>query len=98
MLGEEMAVESLKQGATDYVLKDNLQRLGPVVKRALREAAERLQRKQAEQALAASEERFRALIEQGSDLVAIVDADKYSTLLYIAPSDRRIHALCPERI
>lgn len=37
-MGEEVAVESLKQGATDYVLKDRLGRLGTSVKRALREA------------------------------------------------------------
>ena len=96
MLGEEMAVESLRQGATDYVLKDNLQRLGPVVKRALREAAERLHRKQAEQALAASEERFRALIEQGSDIVAIVDKD--ARLLYIAPSVERVLGYSPAEL
>ena len=36
-LGEELAIESLKAGATDYVLKQRMQRLGPVVKRALRE-------------------------------------------------------------
>ena len=37
-LGEEFAIEKLKEGATDYVLKDNLKRLGPSVKRALEEA------------------------------------------------------------
>jgi CheY-like chemotaxis protein len=40
-IGEERAIETLKQGATDYVLKDRLSRLGPAVKRALREAEER---------------------------------------------------------
>ena len=47
-LGEEIAIESLKTGATDYVLKDRLSRLAPVVKRALREKEEQQQRKQAE--------------------------------------------------
>jgi signal transduction histidine kinase len=47
-IGEEHAVESMKAGATDYVLKDNLNRLGPVVKRALREIQERVERKRAE--------------------------------------------------
>lgn len=48
-LGEETAIESLKAGATDYVLKERLSRLGLVVKRALREVEEQRQRKYAEQ-------------------------------------------------
>src|SRR5688500_392043 len=37
-IGEERAVESLKSGATDYIVKDHLNRLAPAVRRALREA------------------------------------------------------------
>ncbi len=48
-LGEEQAVESLKQGATDYVLKQRLTRLVPAIRRALSEAEERQQRVRAEQ-------------------------------------------------
>jgi two-component system, cell cycle sensor histidine kinase and response regulator CckA len=48
-IGEERAVESLRSGATDYVLKDHLERLAPVVRRALHEAVERHFRKGAEQ-------------------------------------------------
>jgi two-component system, cell cycle sensor histidine kinase and response regulator CckA len=44
-MGEERAVDILKAGATDYVLKDRLARLGPVVQRALRESAERAERR-----------------------------------------------------
>jgi two-component system cell cycle sensor histidine kinase/response regulator CckA len=47
-IGEERAVESMKAGATDYVLKDKIGRLGPVVKRALREIKERVERKRVE--------------------------------------------------
>ncbi len=50
-IGEERAIETLKQGATDYVLKDKLSRLGPAVRRALREAEERRARREAEAAL-----------------------------------------------
>jgi C4-dicarboxylate-specific signal transduction histidine kinase len=50
-LGEEVAIEALKLGATDYVLKDRLSRIVPSVQRALREAEERNERKRAEQAL-----------------------------------------------
>ena len=50
-LGEELAIESLKAGATDYVLKGRLSRLVPVVRRALEEHEESRQRKQAEERL-----------------------------------------------
>ena len=46
-LGEETAIELLKQGATDYVLKNRLSRLGPAVSRALQEVKERNERKTA---------------------------------------------------
>jgi Response regulator containing CheY-like receiver, AAA-type ATPase, and DNA-binding domains len=54
-LGEELAIEALKIGATDYVLKTRLSRLVPSVQRALREARERAERKKAEEALRRSE-------------------------------------------
>ncbi len=50
-LGEEIAIEALKIGATDYVLKTRLSRLVPSVQRALREAQDRAERKKAEEAL-----------------------------------------------
>jgi PAS domain-containing protein len=54
-LGEEVAIEALKIGATDYVLKERLSRIAPSVQRALREAKERTERKLAEEALRRSE-------------------------------------------
>ncbi|MBI3909450.1 MAG: response regulator [Armatimonadetes bacterium] len=56
-LGEELAIETLKKGATDYVVKQRLERLVPSVRRALREAAERAERRRAE------EERQRLLMQ-----------------------------------
>ena len=50
-LGEELAIETLKRGATDYVLKQRLERLSPAVRRALREAKERVRRERAESEL-----------------------------------------------
>ncbi len=50
-IGEEFAVETLKNGATDYVLKDNISKLVPAVRRALEEAEEYSKRKKAEQKL-----------------------------------------------
>src|SRR5262245_56062645 len=54
-MGEEVAIEALKQGATDYVFKTRLSRIAPSVRRALREAEERSQRKLAEDALQRNE-------------------------------------------
>jgi signal transduction histidine kinase len=60
-LGEELAIETLKKGATDYVLKHRLPRLVPSVHRALREARERLERKRAEAQLRESHDQLRSL-------------------------------------
>jgi PAS domain S-box-containing protein len=54
-LGEEVAIEAVKIGATDYVVKSRLARLVPSVQRALREARERAERRKAEAALRRSE-------------------------------------------
>ena len=61
-MGEETAVNAMRAGAHDYLLKDKLTRLGPAVQRELREAAQRHARCEAELALIASEERFRRAI------------------------------------
>jgi PAS domain S-box-containing protein len=54
-LGEDVAIEALKTGATDYVLKTRLGRLGPAITRALSEAREKTERARAETALRRSE-------------------------------------------
>jgi two-component system, cell cycle sensor histidine kinase and response regulator CckA len=58
-IGEEAAVAAMKTGVNDYVLKDHMARLGPVVERELRENEERARRRAAEHALRTSEERLR---------------------------------------
>ncbi len=60
-MGEEVAIETLKNGATDYVLKTRLARLGPAVQRALRESADRRERQRAEEKLRKSLDQLRAL-------------------------------------
>jgi len=60
-MGEEVAIETLKSGATDYVLKTRLSRLIPAVHRALRESQERAHRRRAEEQLRESHERLREL-------------------------------------
>jgi len=58
-IGEELAIDAMHQGATDYVLKQGLGRLVPSVQRALRELDDRTERKRAEEALRQSEKQFR---------------------------------------
>ncbi len=62
-LGEEVAIETLKCGATDYVLKHRLDRLAPAIRRALAEAEAIRLREEAEAALRKSETRYRLLAE-----------------------------------
>jgi signal transduction histidine kinase len=69
-LGEEVAIESLKVGATDYVLKQRLARLAPAVRRALNERVQRQERKEAEEALRQSEASLRRHREQLRELAA----------------------------
>jgi len=63
VMGEEVAIDSLKRGATDYVLKGKLDRLGPAVRRAMREFREREERERAEQALHHNQERLRIALD-----------------------------------
>ena len=58
-IGEELAIDAMHQGATDYVLKQRLGRLVPSIQRALRELDDRAERQRAEEALRQSEKQFR---------------------------------------
>jgi PAS domain S-box-containing protein len=74
-LGEEAAVDCLKHGATDYLLKQWIERLPAAVKRALDEAEEHRQRQHAEAAMIASEVRYRRLFETAKDGILILNAE-----------------------
>lgn len=63
-IGEEMAVEIIKNGVTDYVLKDKLFTLTPKIQRALQEFSERELKAKADQELIQSEKKYRTLFEQ----------------------------------
>ncbi len=74
-IGEETAVEAMKAGANDYIMKDNLYRLIPAIERELIEAGERRVRRLAEKQLKESNERFIALFDRSHDAVYIVDLE-----------------------
>ena len=84
-MGEQRAIDSLKSGATDYVLKDRMERLAPAVSRALKEAAERRSRRQAEEALRESEQRFREMAENIREVFWSTTPDGRQKL-YISPA------------
>jgi len=74
-IGEETAVQIMKAGAHDYIMKDNMSRLVPAIERELKEATSRIQGKQAEEALRESEALFRKLFEDHAAVKLIVDPD-----------------------
>jgi PAS domain S-box-containing protein len=74
-LGEEIAIETLKSGATDYVLKNRLKRLGPAVQRALAEASERSERRRVQRELDAQRSLLEALINTIPDIIYAVDRE-----------------------
>jgi PAS domain S-box-containing protein len=96
-LGEELAIETLKNGATDYVLKHRLERLAPAVLRALRESRERADRLKAQEALRESEERFRLLVESTDDY-AIISLDPEGKVVSWNPGAERTLGYSTEEI
>ena len=71
MMGEEMAVEAMKSGAHDYIMKNARQRLVPAIDRELREAAMRHERRRTEERYRQSEEQFRLLVESAPDAIFV---------------------------
>ena len=78
-LGEDVAVESMKAGAADYVIKGNLKRLLPAVARELREAQLRGAHRRAKDVLAHSENRLRGILESALDALITMSSDGITT-------------------
>jgi len=76
-IGEIMAVELLKQGAVDYVLKDRLERLPSAVERAIDHADQKRKLLKTGEELRASEAKYRSLIESSNSVIATIDNDGY---------------------
>jgi PAS domain S-box-containing protein len=74
-IGEGIAVEVMKAGASDYIMKDAMKRLGPAVKRELEEASNRRERKRVEEALRESEEKYRNIFDLSPDAILILGPD-----------------------
>src|SRR5882724_3154614 len=95
-IGEQAAIESLKHGATDYVLKQWPERLVPAVRRALQEAQERLQRKRAETELIRREKYFRNLTANSPDVLTILNRE--GVFQYNSPAVKRVLGYEPQEL
>src|SRR5229473_2598307 len=95
-LDEETAAEYIKAGAADYVVKHHLERVGPAVVHALDLRRARTEQARAEEARRQGEERFRALIEHGADVVALVAPD--GTLLFASHYIERLLGFAPAEL
>ena len=87
-IGEERAVEALKRGATDYVIKDRPGRIIPSIRQALalRDEADRLRR--VETVLREKEERFRQITENVTEYIALLDLQ--GVRVYVNPTYRQL--------
>ncbi len=95
-ISEDIAVTAIQLGATDYLIKDRMTRLGPAVTRALEQRCLRVAKRDTDQLLRNSEQRFRALIEHGTDGIGLVSSD--GTIRYTSPSTSRILGYADEEL
>ena len=87
-IGEELAVQALNHGATDYVSKTHMARLVPAVERALHEAEEQTLRIRGDQELARTTARFNGIISSAMD--AIISIDVHQRVVLFNPAAERL--------
>ncbi len=95
-IGERAAIESLRAGATDYVLKQWPERLVPAMRRAVEEAEERVRRRHVETELIRREKYFRTLTENALDILTILNRE--GQFAYNSPSVKRVLGYEPQEL
>ncbi len=93
---EEVAVECIREGADDYILKASLKRLPTSITKTLQKKAVEQARLKAEEALRHSEEQYRLIAENTRDLISLVDMS--GRFLYASPSHQSSLGYQPERL
>jgi diguanylate cyclase (GGDEF)-like protein/PAS domain S-box-containing protein len=94
-IGEEIAIESLKRGASDYVLKSNLARLAPAVRRALQQAEDRRKSRATEAELEGIRDRTNSIFDSLRDVVWSVSPAR-KQIIYINQATRGLFGIPPE--
>ncbi len=95
-IGEEMAVKVMKAGAHDYILKHNLARLVPAIERELQEARLRQERREALKEIQHSEFRYRAIVEDQTEMINRSTLD--GTVTFVNNAYARLHDRLPGEI
>ncbi len=95
-IGEETAVEAIRSGATDYLMKENLSRLIPSVERAIRETSNRRQRNLAERELEEMRLRMEGIIASAMD--AIITIDQEHNIVLFNKAAEQLFAYKPEQV
>ncbi|MEX0898053.1 MAG: EAL domain-containing protein [Steroidobacteraceae bacterium] len=95
-IGEERAIDALKNGASDYVLKDNLRRLAPAIRGALRAVETARARDLAVTLLRRSESRLQDIINTSTDWVW--ECDEMYCFTFSSPSIERILGFGPDSL
>jgi two-component system sensor histidine kinase UhpB len=93
---EEVAVECIREGADDYILKASLKRLPTSIANALHKRSIEQARLRTESALRRSEEQYRLIAENTRDLISLVDVD--GRFLYASPSHKANLGYVPEEL
>ncbi len=96
-INEQVAVDALKSGADDYVLKEYLSLLGPAIHRALEKSRQRKEQAATLEALRKSEERYRSTVESLHDIIYYVDADGYFRDIFTPKSVKLKNPVSPDQ-
>ena len=97
-IGEESATALMRAGAHDFVLKDQLARLVPVVRRELAQAEDRRQRRRAEATLRLSEQRFRLFADHTPDVMFRYRTHPIEEVEYVSPAAHAVLGRTPQEL
>jgi len=95
-VSEEFAVRCIQQGADDYILKSNLTRLPATIINVLKQKRAEMEKERAIEALRKSEEHFRTLIENSTDIINILDLSH--SITYSSPSIEKFLGYTPSEL